>query len=224
MMGYVLYQYHERIGFTVAKDIEEDTVNQMHTAEDITTSVLQEVSILVQEGMFEDAKDKLKQTLIRHSMELKLHDQYHKILIKTNDKANILSHTKTYIPALISNGQMDQALNAIEEAFRFDNNFRPESSLHTIALAQDASTKGKHKLSLKLLDKFDQFYNLDPNTPKAGLLMCKALCDGLGEDAKAKKILEVMLNKYPNGEIADQMREYMKFVDSLLGSSPGVPN
>ncbi len=224
MMGYVLYQYHERIGFTVAKDIEEDNTNQMHTTEDITTSVLQEVSILVQEGMFEDAKSKLKQTLIRHSMELKLHDQYHKLLVKTNDKANLATHTKSFIPVLISNGQMDQALSATEEALRFNNNFRPESSLHTIAIAQHCFTKGKHKLTLKLLDKFDQFYNLDPNIPKAGLLMCKALCDGLGEDVKAKKILEVMLNKYPDGEIADQMREYMKFVDSLLGAQDGAPS
>ncbi len=219
MMGYVIYQYHERLGITVDKDIEEDSTNQMHTTEDITTSVLQEVSILVQEGMFEDAKSKLKQTLIRHSMELKLHDQYHKLLVKTNDKANLLAHTKSFIPVLISNGQMDQALSATEEAFRFDKNFRPESSIHAISLAQHAFSKGKHNFTLKLLDKFDQFYNLDPNIPKAGLLMCKALCDGLGEDAKAKKILEVMLNKYPDGEIADQMREYMKFVDSLLNTN-----
>lgn len=220
MMGYVLYQYHERIGFTVAKDIEEDGINPMHSAEDITTSVLQEVSILVQEGMFEEAKDKLKQTLIRHSMELKLHDQYHKLLVKTNDKANLTIHTKAYIPALISNGQLDQTVNAVEQALKFDKNFRPENSIHTIAIAQQASTKGKHKLALQILDKFDQFYQMDSNIPKAGLLMCKALCDGLGEDAKSKKILQVMLNKYPDGEIADEMREYMKFVDSLLGTTP----
>ncbi len=219
MMGYVTYQYHERLGITVDKDFEENTTNQMHTTEDITASVLQEVSILVQEGMFEDAKDKLKQALIRHSMEIRLHDQYHKLLVKTNDKANLLSHTKSYIPVLVSNGQFDQALDATEEALRLDKNFRPERSVHAISIAQQATRIGKHKFALQLLDKFDQFYQMDSNIPQAGLLMCKALCDGLGEDAKAKKILEVMLNKYPDGDVADQMREYMKFVDSLLGAS-----
>ncbi len=220
MMGYIIYQYHERLGITVDKDFEEETLAQPQTAEDITDSVLREVSILIQEGMFEEAKAKLKHTLIRHSMEQKLHDQYHKLLVRTNDKPELLAHTKSYIPALITNNNFTQLIESVEQALQQDKNFRPEKSIHTITIAEHAFNTGKYKLALQLLDKFDQFYPMDANIQKAGLIMCKSLCDGLGEDAKAKKILQAMLGKYPNGEVADQMREYMKFIDSLLGAAP----
>ncbi|THB72144.1 MAG: hypothetical protein D6B28_06210 [Gammaproteobacteria bacterium] len=220
MMGYVIYQYHERLGVTVDKDADEDSFSQPQTAENITDSILHEVSILIQEGMFDDAKAKLKQALIRHSMELKLHDQYHKLLVKTNDKAELVAHAKGYIPALIANNQFNQLIESAEQALQKDKNFRPEKSIHAITIAEHAFTSGKHKFALQILDKFDQFYPMDANIPKAGLLMCKALCDGLGEDAKAKKILQAMLGKYPDGEVADQMREYMKFIDSLLETVP----
>ena len=229
MMGYIVYQYHEELGFDGVYEFEESE----ETGNDKMVPFLSEINILIAEGMIDDAKKRLKWTLEESHLEvLDYHQRYHELLLLSKDKKALGEHSEPYIKALIYSTQPDKTIGKAVEVYADCVKFNPDFSLSqgndTYELAEAANRKRKYDLALRMVNKFAQRYPNDlndfpnafgkqqtkknPTIPKAYFLAAKILFERKHQEAQATKILTSLLRQFPTHPLISEIKEYLNFI------------
>jgi tetratricopeptide (TPR) repeat protein len=226
MMGYIVYQYHEELGFDGVYEFEDS----QETGNDKTDPFLSEINILIAEGMIDDAKKRLKRTLDESHLEvLDYHQRYFDLLLLSKDKKALGEHGEPYIKALIYSTQPDKTIGKAVDVYADCLKLKPDFYLSqgndTYELAETANRKGKYDLALRMVNKFAQRYPDDlnefpnafgkqqkkknPAIPKAYFLAAKILFERKHQDAQATKILTSLLRQFPTHPLIPEIKEYL---------------
>lgn len=220
MMGYVLYQYHEELGFAVSDEFEQANVSgSSESARQAEDPEIQHVNILISEGKHEEASGMLREALRKDPGKLILHDRYHKLLVMRKDVDQMLRHGKGYISHLILDHKLQGALGVYRDCITVEQNFRIENPDQVHELAQYAMQTRAYKLALALLNGFANHYSGHKDIPRNYFLAAKVLSEGLRQDAKAQKLLENLAGKYPDHELVPTINEYLKIIRKLTGTA-----
>ncbi len=228
LMGYIIYQYHEPLGFDGVYEFEDSPETNTGTAAK-TEAFLSEINILLAEGMIDEAKKRLKQALaepdhLAQYGNLDYHQRYHKLLLLSKDKKEVLTHGEQYITALIHSTQSSsKAVYVYADCIKFKPDFYLSESEHTYQLAEAAQNQGKYDLALRLVNKFAQRYPNNPDQfdkrlpknpaiPKAYFLGAKILFERKHQEAQAKKILASLLRQFPDNPLIPEIKEYLGFM------------
>jgi tetratricopeptide (TPR) repeat protein len=218
MMGYAVYQYHEEFGFD---DVEE--VNLADNGIDIKDagisqdSFLNEIHILVSEGMQEEAIKRLKSQIRYTPQNMAYRDKYHNLLKISNNAKDITTHTEEYIKFLLKETKVHKGkiITIYTDCLKINPDyFYPDANV-TADLAKTAQELFRNNDALSLLNKFAQNYPNSDQIPYAYFMVAQLLVDHKQQEAQAKKILTSILSKYPNHELTTKIKDYIVLIDKL---------
>jgi hypothetical protein len=210
LMGYLIYQYHEELGY----QIEVQTTRRT-AADDPDQGLLDEAEQLVRDGHAQQAEQLLGSQLRRLGGSAALHGQYRKLLKLRGDKAALSEHDRDYLGVLMAQGQEKNALDLARDSLEHDSRFAVARPEHIAPLAKRAADMGQTQLALKLLADFHTRHprhdDIAPNT----LLTARLMADKLGQDQAAQTLLTETRGAFHNHPLRPDMEAYLAFLDGL---------
>ena len=218
MMGYALYQYHEKFGFEGVAE-----ANLAEEGVDIKASgisqdpFLNEIHILLSEGLFDEAGIRLKKRLITHSANLQYHDKYHNLLKITQNQKELSEHTASYMKLLYGQERVNKALliTVYAECIKANPDFFYPDAAKTVDLAKTAQELHRYQDALTILANFSKHYPGHEQIPYAYIIVAQLLSEQRQQDEQAKKILLSLLAKYPDHELIPQIKVYLQVIENM---------
>ncbi|MFC1883713.1 tetratricopeptide repeat protein [Thermodesulfobacteriota bacterium] len=209
LMGYVLLQYHDRIGYEVELDEKELVSDGLSSAEDEVSDLLNRLDILIKEGNTDDAIYLIKNQAGENLSNPELSERYYNLLKIKGRIPEMLEHAKAYLEVLSKINKKEKLCEVYLECTLKSNQFKPSnSSIFKIASALNETARHKEAVSA-----YNRFVKSDPQNqmvPKAYFLGAKIINDKLRNPKKALRILQGIIKKYPNHEIIPYVKRTLK--------------
>ena len=191
MMGYVVYQYHEDLGFEDVREFAEPesvrrgprssaSIPAAGTAQPPSDPFETEINVLVNEGKLDEAKDRMHRRVEGPAGTLEDREKYHKLLQLAKDKAESSRHGADYIRALTHTGEGTRAVQVYEDCMRLDPEFQVTDGHQSFRLAERGYAMGRNDTALRLINRFAKRFPKHERTPDAFLLAAKLMCEHKG--------------------------------------------
>ncbi len=210
LMGYVVYQYHEVLGFDVDQENEAEDEDMRAADPAITRS-----HILVCEGQAKAALDTLSERMRSGSPDPGLRERFQRLLVLAGDGTRLAGHSKSYIRRLVEEQKTGKALAVYRDCLRQVPDFDLEDSRLVVALIQAAGRERAWDLVLNLARGFRERYPGNKRIPEVYFLAAQALSEGQGKDERASSIIRQLLEKYPGHVRAEEMQRYQAALEKL---------
>jgi len=211
LMGYVILQYHDRIGYKVDfEDFKDPDAEEYKPKEvDPDEDVLREVAPLIQEGKLDEAIATIqKMTLHQGIKGINLSERYYTLLKMKKRQADLLEHGVGHLDKLTDKNQKTKALAVFSECRKMDTNFLPAADA-LFKLAGWVNETGKTQAAVSLYNLLVKSYPQHPLVPKSYFRIAQLFHDGLMKTDKAKKILSALQMKYPQHEIMPHVENFI---------------
>lgn len=212
MMGYVIYQFHENLGFDIEKEFDETGDSSGSEQPRIST---REFDILIQEGKLDEANHRMQQQIKENPNDIAVWQKYHKFLYVTKDQDNLKKYGAMYISRLIHEGKPSRAMQVFMDIRQVIDDFKPDNAAERFELARLLAGNGQARLAMSLLNNLHVDFPSYADIPKAYHLVAKLLSEQFNDDAKAKSIIDFVVKKYPNYPDINTIKEYGKVIDQI---------
>lgn len=221
MMGYIIYQHHEKLGFD---EVEETQETKNPVAVGLSTdSFINEITILIKEGMQDEAINRL-QNKIKDDNNLDYFKKFHQLLLLTGRVKEFIKVEEKYIQTINLNEKIskNKALQEIMAIYRAcidakPDYYYPQQGL-VFAVGELAHESFYYDDVLRIFNNFHIRFPDSPNIPKAYLLVAKVMAEHQQKDKEAKKILNFVLKKYPEDTLIPDIKSYLQIIDNLEAS------
>lgn len=217
LMGYFVYQYHERLGYEV--EVEPEELDSEKSRQAKVHPLLGDIEVLIKEGRTEQALDTLRDRVIQYPMDLALRDRFHRLLKMSGDSKRLVGHGAEYIGMLLNSTDSAKATQVYKDVKQADPDFRLDSPDQACPLAEVMFRVGEYKSLVAMVSGFHKSYPGHKDIPELYLLAARALSDGLNMDAKALPILQYLLKTYPDHPLKPTITEYFSVVNGLAASA-----
>ena len=211
LMGYVILQYHEKIGYQVEYEDFKDPASEAFLSKQIDpdANVLREVAPLIQGGKLDEAISAIqKMTEQKAIAGVNLSERYYNLLKMRKRKAELLEHAVKHLDLLVENNQVEKAMAVFAECRKLDAAFLPAATV-LFKLAGWLNEKGKTKAAISVYNTLLKAYPENTLVPKSYYRVAQIFHDRLMNAEKTKKILNLMKKKFPDHDI-------MPHVDNFL--------
>ena len=211
MMGYILYQYHEELGFSVDVPAHE----QEHVQnEDVATASpeLRAIEILLHEGKHEQAIKQLQQLIKANPSDTEARERMLKLVRLTGHELIHTDQAQDYISYLIGENKMAQAARIYESAYEFDKQFRPAKPVERLDMAKFLRQNNQAKLAMGVLHNLHRDFPSFERVPEAYLIVAQLLAEKFNDDERAIQVLEFVIKNYPAHPLRNEVEEYLKII------------
>lgn len=212
LMGYVLLQYHREVGYQIRHEDFQDDSDKKVNGEmiDPAKKVVDALNILIKEGKHDEAIQFIEASTANAGFAgADLSERYLNLLKMKKDGAKIKAHAPVHLGLLVKENQQAKACALHTEILSGDQEFLPDAqTLFKIAGWQNMN--GKSKEAIAGFKQFIKSYSDHASVPMAFFRIAQIYHDRLMEPAKAKKVLNMILERFPNHEIESQARNYLK--------------
>ena len=211
LMGYVILQYHDKIGYKVDyEDFKDPTAEDYKPQKsDPDAELLAAVAPLIKEGKLDEAialiKERIGSQPIRGE---KLSERYYNLLKMKKRTAEMLEHGVVHLDILAAQNQKARAIAVFTECRTTDSNFLPSAGA-LFRLAGWLNESGKTKAAVAVYNCLVKSYPDNPQVPRAYFRIAQILHDGLMNTDQAKKALSLLLKKFPNHDIVPQVESFL---------------
>lgn len=144
LMGYLVYQYHEELGF------EAGTTVVAPGLPDRDGELLARAQERVADGETAAAITLLEEEMRERAVPLEVHELYRKLLRTEGRQAALLAHSGSYLGRLLLEKQDLRALSVVREALQADPAFTPPEPADGDHLARRARDLGQAGLAVDL--------------------------------------------------------------------------
>ena len=220
LMGYVIYQYHEELGYPIEVEPESDNEGAETPVGSPGESLLGRVEILIKEGKFEQALAVLERGAESAPTDFPLRDRLHKLLLARGETERLVKHGRDYVARLLRERRPRHAMAVFRDCHQVDPACKPTGAGSALQLAQAMIANGEPRLALSLLSNFHVAYPQAKEIPQAYLLAAHVMCDKYNQDAQAMLILDYLLAHYSAHPLAAEIRAYRETVRAV--SDPSV--
>lgn len=217
LMGYVILQYHEEVGYEVPVEDFRDQAPVLKGSpsdargeeKSTTHPILGQLDILIKDGKFDDAVSLIQKGLAGRVPDRSLSGRYYTLLKLTNRIPEMLSQAAMHLQHLVQGGEKGEACTVYIECIAHDPQFTPEpEALFEVSgwLTEQGNIKGAAAALVKFIKN-----NPDhPLSPKAHFILGKMFHEDLQDPAKAHKVFGRLIQKYPNHEITAFALRYVE--------------
>lgn len=209
LMGYVLYQYHQELGYTVAVPFEAAqpaSVNESATLRDEAGEV---IAALVTDGKLDQALEAAYEQQRQDPENDQAQERYIKLLLLANKRERFLSQGRQVISRRLRRGRGETALDAYQRCAAVDPGFEPEDGGEVLPLAEVARKRRDYAGALALVKSFDRRYPQHRDIPAVYFFSAQVLCEHYRQDAAAQKLLQVLLLRYPEHPLRPEVERYL---------------
>ncbi len=219
MLGYVLYQYHEKIGFGI--DVEVSS-SSLETDDDpvfkLRMSTMIDIEILIQEGEYTQAKQRLEKLITEHPSDMHARGYYQKLLHLLGNVDAARAHCADFVGRLMDERKVTQAMKVFIACYKQDSGITLVKPAQRLAMASAFVNSGKHRLAMHLLNNLHKDHPAYSEIPEAYLIVARIMSDHFNQDDKAINILHFVLERYPQNKGIEEVREYLGILKSVTQS------
>ena len=211
LMGYVILQYHEAIGYEVDYETFRDPELERRNTQNKNKEnpILKQVNVLVTEGKLDEAIDLIKQqTQASGILDLQLSERYYNLLKIKKRTDDQLEHGIAHLDLLTQHNEKTKACQVYAWCISHDSNFLA-SPVTLFKIGEWLNEKGKSKAALGAYNRLIKSYPDNELVPESYFCTARIFSDTLMEPEKARKILSGLISKYPNNEIIPEARLYL---------------
>ena len=217
LMGYLVYQYADRIGHEVRTDALP--VKLRNVRDDPDQGLIDEAEAMVTDGRGEEAATLLRNHIVARGGTVVLHDFYRNLQKARQDNPALLHHATLYVPSLVAQNNDKRAIEVLGEAYALDANFSAEVADETLRLATRAAQLGQYQTGLKLIAGFHKRWPKHKDIARNYLFAAKLLTEKLNREDQARALLVQTRTAYPNDALIPEVDAYLGFLDSLASTS-----
>ncbi len=195
LMGYLLYQHQERLGY-VSEDAEEKLLYRAKP-EDVVRA---HVSICLKEGDYERAKMLLRTAIKENPKSTLLWQRYFDLLYQLEDLATLKGMSNQYLERLMQSQQVAPLLRNYRKLIRSLPDFMPDQPQLRLGLAQLSLDSGDAKSAVRLLNGLHKEFPTFDRLVEAGCLLKKALeaLPNMNQQAeKCQVLIDQLKLRYP---------------------------
>jgi len=218
VLGYVLFQYHHRLGF----DVNSAHIEALDGFEKppFVHAALKYIEVLIKEKQPQKALDLLTPRMAAHPNEPEVMLRFHQLLV-LNHSPNLLKHALESIHTLLGTRHRAYAVSVFKDCLAVDKSFKITYVNDYVPLCETLLQMREYRLLVHLLNGFHKVYPEFEHIGQLYLMMAKALSEGLGEDAKALNVLQFVLKHYPNQPeaIHTQLNTCLQEVTQLVATA-----
>ena len=204
LMGYVLYQYHERLGFTPTEVEDEDQ-------DDPELELFRQ---FMREQNYPAALEELRGLLNRRWGDLELHRTTHKLAKLMQNKDTLIRHGREYLGVLLERNRIREAMEVYQDLTAAEPSFRPELPDQYLPIAQMLRESRRPKPAVGLINGFHTRFPDSEQTPALYLLVAKIFHEDLGDDARAGQILRFVAKQYPGHGLTGTVEHYLRVIEA----------
>lgn len=212
MMGYVVYQYHEALGFHIDKTFAENTVKSADDAK--MSDADRKIAARLTDGDIQGAIDELVDDMRYERNDIAKNQKLHKLYLTLGRDEKTLEHGQRLLGLLVGVGQSDAAYELMLKLKALSADFAVSDAAWLLPLAETAKRRNNAALSLGLINGFDKKYPKHGDIPKVYLLAAKILADVKQDDVQAVRILETIILRYPDSSTAAEAKTYISVLQS----------
>lgn len=212
LMGYVLLQYHSEIGYEINyEDFKDPSIKtDAPQQEDAQQTILKKANIMIQEGKLEEAVEFIRsQTSAEGITNLALSERYHNLLKMTKRKQEYMKHCITHLDLLGQANQKMKTCRLFTKCMALDKKFTPAAAT-LFKIGDWLNESGKIKAAIGTYSRLTKAYPDDVLVPKAYFRSAQIFNDRLMKPDKARKIIEAIMNKFPDHEIIPKVKAYLE--------------
>jgi len=214
LMGYVILQYHQDIGYQVDfddfKDEETEADKAMAAADDPGSRLLNRVNQHIKDGNHEGAIAEIESESGGQKIaDPLLSERYFTLLKMTGAKDKIGNHGFNHLDMLVRGDKKNQAVDVYLQCLSTDPEFSPNAGA-LFKVAGWLSETGRNKEAMSAYNKLTKTYPRDPLVPKSYFRAAQIFNDRLMNPEKAKRILTGLMKKYPEHDIIPFVERYLE--------------
>ncbi|MCC5064437.1 hypothetical protein [Xanthomonas campestris] len=187
LMGYLVYQYHEELGYAPSGGVALQR-------EEPDQRLLDEAEQFVRDGHSDEAFQALRGAVRSRAVSLAVHELYQRLLRQHHRNDELRDHTRQYINRLLQEKHERRALALQREALDTDPAFAPLLPEQATLLAERAKMAGQYQLAtdglLAAIGAWPRERMLPAWSLDAGLL----LAERFGRDDDARMVLQNALD------------------------------
>ncbi|WP_377004491.1 hypothetical protein [Coralloluteibacterium thermophilus] len=185
LMGYLLYQYHETLGF------EPEAAGLPDRPRDQDAELLEQAGDALREGRPDAALALLRDAVRVRAVSVEAHALYRRLLQQAGEAERdaLLAHARRFIHLLVLERDERRALGIARESLDLDPDFTLLEGSETVDLARRALQLGQAGLALDLLQALRRAAPKDRAIPAAALLEAGLLVDRHARDQEAADVL-----------------------------------
>ncbi|MDN3647452.1 B-box zinc finger protein [Reinekea marina] len=221
IMGYMLYQYQDRLGFTSGNDITG--YDHERNPED---TLLAKVGVFLKEGDYARSLGLLKEGAATFPTNKKLAEKYFDLLLLLKQHKALATYADIYFMNLAREAQMNRLYSQYRRLSLVLPKYKPQSSELRYQLAVTCEQQSNFKAVVWMINGLHVDDLNYVNIVQAYQLLTKAL-QALGQDAMAKKcglLLEKLKQRMPAKAPKEAARPAGKAVfDAQPVSTPTIP-
>lgn len=224
LMGYVLYQYHEALGFSVK--VEKSQQAPVAAGPGANAAQADQTAILLREGKYDEAIQLARQELGAAPEDPAANLRLHRLLLAVpGQEAALVEHARRWLTTLLAAGNAVRAHEVIEGVWRRQPDFLPADPGAILPLAEAAFKARRYDQVGRLLQGFDRRHPGHPDTAAVYLLGARLLIEHHRDEAQAGKVLAVIRQRFPDSPAAReaaQLEALLARLQALPGHSPAV--
>lgn len=206
MMGYVVYQYHDRLGYSAIDPQEEGFESELGLFHE-----------LMEQQNHAAALAELRRVIDLYPDEPSLRRRLLQLARLSGDSATLIREGKPAIGASIRAGRLGEAAEIYLDCIAAKADFQPADVDQHEPLARELRSRGLTRDAMALLNGLHQRYPDSPHIPRAYLLAARIFLDDLGKPDQAGKILHFIGKRFPDND-------YQPEIESLLRSVARAKN
>jgi len=208
LMGYVLLQFHDEIGYPV--DYDFFITNQGGKPKK-ALSEKQElenaVTVLVRMGKYQEALHRLAPHIRESEVDPDLSERFFKLLRLVDDKKHIGPYGVRHLDILVAAGRKEKALALFAELK--DNKEHPLKAENVFTIAGWYKSRTEYRKAIETYAYFLKTYKTDPLRPEAYFNLARLLHERGKNTGKAKEILTAVIKHYPQHAMSAKASRYL---------------
>ncbi len=218
LMGYVILQYHDRVGHNVDIDVlianihpeafSQSMPNSTALAGDSQSELLNEVGILIQEGKLDSAITEIQQRTALAIDNPELSDRYVQLLQTRDRMDELLQYAPGHLKQLVVDSEKEKAMSLYLFCSQKHEDFVP-SAMTLFKIGSWFNENGQAREAVKIFSRLIKKHPGDALVPKTCYRAAELLHEQLKSTEKARNILKTLIKKYPDHDIVPFAQKYL---------------
>ncbi|WP_419661846.1 hypothetical protein Dvar_22820 [Desulfosarcina variabilis str. Montpellier] len=213
LMGYVILQYHEDIGYRVDfDDFKDEETDSLQAAQDTDTPegrLLRRVNQLIKDGDHKGASALIENETAQSAItDPVLSERYYTLLKITGATDKMVAHGSNHLAHLVQSGSKDAAVDVYRECLAAQPDFAPGAAT-LFKVGSWLNESGNDQAAIGAFNRLTQTYPQDPLVPKSYFRAAQIFNERLMKPEKAKTILKGLIKKFPDHDITPFVERYL---------------
>lgn len=212
LLGYVLLQNHEKIGYSVDYEYFVQYGKQRPVKDRKTQKekFLHTIEILIQGGFYDKALVLLREKIAVDSPDIKLSEKYYTLLQLAGKKKKVHNYASIHLSHLVKRNLQKKAFELFSQIIQ--NDLKPPPQPIIFQIAKWYELKGNYK---KGLDSYLYFIRKNKGhdaIAEAYFKVARILNERGRKKQKAKQILGSLIKTFPNHPIIPMVKSYFRTI------------